>query len=40
MWEKKKTKPKPYKIGGAKSGVVKEAEVGYGNLFDGVEEGE
>jgi hypothetical protein len=41
LWEKKKTtKPKPYKIGGARSGVVKEAEVGYGGLFDGMEEGE
>lgn len=40
LWEKKKTtKQKPYKTG-AKSGVVKEPEVGYGGLFDSVEEGE
>jgi len=38
LWEKKKTtKPKPYKTG-AKSGVVKEPEVGYGGLFDNVME--
>lgn len=41
LWDKKKTtKPKPYKINGGKSVVVKEAEVWYGGLFDGVEEGE
>ena len=36
LGDKKKT-TKPYKPGGI-SGLVKEAEIGYGGLFDGVEE--
>jgi hypothetical protein len=37
LWDKKTTKPKTYKTQASESYLVKEKEMGFGDLFDGNE---